>query len=188
MLSDIDLCSRALIKLGAEPISSFDDGNAEADVAAELYGHVRDAVISAHPWTFAQAQMTMAKLAATPVADYQYAYQLPSDFLRALSVGIDGKGSGVSYRIAEKRLHTDEDGIVLTYIFRPDETAWPPYFDHVLITRLTAEFCIPITESTTRAEKLDRLAEIQFVRAKTTDSQQQTPGSINKFPLIDCRE
>ena len=36
-LSSIELCSSALIKLGADGISSFEDGTAEARVAARLY-------------------------------------------------------------------------------------------------------------------------------------------------------
>jgi len=52
-LTGIALCSRALIKLGADSIASFEDGTAEAEVAASLYGPIRDALISAHPWTFA---------------------------------------------------------------------------------------------------------------------------------------
>ncbi len=32
-LTDIGLCSRALIKIGAVPITSFDDGTAESEIA-----------------------------------------------------------------------------------------------------------------------------------------------------------
>ena len=35
--SPIDVCSRALILIGADPISSFDDGNNEALVSSNMY-------------------------------------------------------------------------------------------------------------------------------------------------------
>lgn len=35
--SAIDICARALILIGAEPITSFDDGNNEALVASNVY-------------------------------------------------------------------------------------------------------------------------------------------------------
>lgn len=186
-LSAIALCSRALLKLGANSIASFDEGTAEAEVAANLYPPLRDALLSSHPWSFATGQVELARLVATPVADYAHAFQLPSDFLRALSAGNDGRGQGMNYRIAERRLHTDADEVILTYIFRPDELEFPPFFDQALITRLAAEFCIPLTDSTTRSEALYKLAENEFRRAKQIDAQQDTPGRIEDFSLIQTR-
>jgi hypothetical protein len=84
-LGSIALCSRALIKIGANTISSFDEGSAEADVAANLYSSARDALLSSHPWSFAIAQSELSKLAEEPVADYAYAYQLPAGILLAFN-------------------------------------------------------------------------------------------------------
>lgn len=186
-LTAIALCSRALLKLGANTIASFDEGTAEAEVAANLYPSVRDALLSSHPWNFATGQVGLARLSTSPVADYVYAFQLPGDFLRAMSAGVTGRGRGLDYRIAENKLHTDADQVVLTYVFRPLETDFPPFFDAALIARLAAEFCAPITESTARAELLFKLAEDEFRRAKLIDGQQDTPKSIDNFPLVDVR-
>lgn len=186
-LSAIALCSRALLKIGAATIASFDEGTAESEVAANLYPCIRDALISAHPWNFATGQLTLPRLAAQPVADYVNAYQLPADFLRALSAGVGGQGHGITYRIAENRLHTDADEVVLTYVFRPEELSFPPFFDQALIARLAAEFCIPLTESSTRAQLLYKLAEDEFRRAKLADAQQATPLAITDFPLVEVR-
>ncbi|MEO5337108.1 MAG: hypothetical protein H7841_09475 [Magnetospirillum sp. WYHS-4] len=186
-LSAIALCSRALLKLGANSIASFDEGTAEAEIAANLYPPVRDALLSSHPWNFATGQVTLPRLVAEPVADFAYAYQLPADFLRALSAGTEGRGHGVGYRIAENRLHTDSPDVVLTYIFRPAEQEFPPFFDQTLIARLAAEFCIPLTDSTTRSEALYKMAENEFSRAKQIDAQQDTPGRIEDFTLINAR-
>jgi hypothetical protein len=49
------------------------------------------------------------------------------------------------------------------------------------------EFCIPITESTSRAQFLFRLGEDEFRRAKLIDAQQHTPTAISDFPLVDVR-
>lgn len=186
-LSAIALCSRALLKIGAASIASFDEGTAEAEVAANLYPAIRDALISAHPWNFAQGQVTLAQLMAQPLADFEYAYQLPPDFLRALSAGVSGRSTGVVYRIAEDKLHTDSDHVVLSYIFRPQEHNFPPFFDQALIARLAAEFCLPLTESTSRAQLLYKLAEEEWRMAKLADGQQDTPQAISHFPLVEVR-
>jgi hypothetical protein len=185
-LSALAMCSRALLKIGASTIASFDEGTAEAEVAANLYPSVRDALL------FATGQAILPRLAAIPVADYAHAFQLPADFLRALSAGHSGqgnatRGSGVAYRIAENRLHADVDSIVLTYIFRPSDEALPPFFASCLIARLAAEFTIPLTENTSRAQLLFELSDREFRSARLTDSQQDLPPALADFPLINAR-
>ena len=95
-LSALDIASRALLKLGAQSINGFDDGSTEAELANALYAPVRDAMLSAYPWSFATTQGTLARLATAPIADFSYAYQLPDGFLRALSAGLEGRGRGVA--------------------------------------------------------------------------------------------
>ncbi|MBL4693564.1 MAG: hypothetical protein JKY92_09580 [Magnetovibrio sp.] len=185
-ISSIALCSRALLKTGCRSITSFDEGTAEAEVAGNLYDTTRDALLSAHPWSFATAQATLARLDVQPVADYTHAYQLPSGFLRALSAGA-GRGRGLDYRIQERRLHTHSTEVVLTYVFRPDETEFPPFFDQILIARLAAEFCIPLTDSTSRSVALRSIAKEEFRRARLIDSQQDTPSVLDDYTLIGAR-
>ncbi|WP_435640119.1 hypothetical protein [Micavibrio aeruginosavorus] len=186
-LSDIALCSRALIRLGAAPITSFLDGTAESDIAGALFGPVRDALLSAYGWSFATGQVVLNPDVTAPVADYAHAFHLPSDYLRALSAGTAGRGRGLNYRIARGRLQANSDSVLLTYIFRPEEEEFPPYFDAALIARLSAEFCIPVTENTSRAEAMFRLADGEFQRARQIDAQQDSPNRIEDFSLIDVR-
>lgn len=186
-LTAIGLCGRALIKIGATPISAFDDGTAEAEVAAALYASTRDALLSANPWSFATAQAPLPRLADAPVADFGAAFQLPADFLRALGAGVGGRGRGLEYRIAGRTLHADADAVVLTYVFRPDEADVPAFFDQALIARLAAEFCIPLTENTSRSETMQRLAEAEFRRARLTDAQQDSQPRFEDFSLIEAR-
>ncbi len=186
-LNDVALCSRALIRLGAAPITSFSDGTAESEIAGALFGPTRDALLSAYTWSFASGQVSLTALEDSPIADYQNAFALPNDFLRAISAGQGGRGRGLNYRIARGALHTDAEEVVLSYIFRPEEEEFPPYFDMVVIARLAAEFCIPVTENTSRADALFRLADIEFARARQIDAQQDSPGKIENFSLIDVR-
>ncbi|MBP7670078.1 MAG: hypothetical protein KA106_02340 [Ferrovibrio sp.] len=183
----VQLCSRALIGLGARAIAGFDEGSAEAEVSRHVYGPARDALLSAHPWRFATAQVSLPRLVTPPRADYDHAFQLPADFLRALSAGTDSRGRGLAYRIVAGTLQADSDALTLTYIFRPDESGFPPFFDQALTARLAAEFCLPLTESSSRAELLFKRADEEFRRAKAIDSQQGEPGRIEDFTLTEAR-
>lgn len=188
-LTMLQLCARALVKVGAAPIASLDDGSSEAEIAGLLYDTTRDALLSAHPWSFATAQQRLSRLATAPLADFDHAFALPADFLRVLSVGEagSGRGRGVAYRIQERRLHGNAESITLTYVFRADTSACPPFFDDLLVARLAAEFCLPLTENTARTEAMQRAAEVAFARARMIDGQQQTPQALEDFTLIAAR-
>lgn len=185
-MSRIDLCSRALLKTGAHPIGSFAEGTAEADVASNLYDYVRDALLSAHPWHFATTQKKLAALPLTPEGAGS-AYALPADCLRVLHAGSYEGGSGLVYRLSNRTLHTEATEIFLTYVFRADEGDYPPYFDKVLIAHLAAEFCIPLTDSTTRWEALRKIAQEDLKQAKLINAQQATLARIDDFCLVEAR-
>lgn len=186
--TSISLCSKALLKIGASTITSFEEGTAEAEVAANLYPYIRDGLLSSYPWSFAVAQVRLARLETSPLADYNYSYLLPSDFLRIVSAGSGGRGRGLEYRIVEDCLHTNLQEVNLTYIARPDENIFPAYFCEALINKLAFEFCIPLTESSSRAEFLSRIAEDSISRARSIDAQQATPSRFEDFTLVEVRQ
>lgn len=186
-LTDIALCSRALIRLGAQPITSFDDGSAESEICGALYAQSRDALLSAYGWNFATGQVALSALSEEPIGEFSNVYALPNDFLRALSAGTGNQTRGLDYRIMNGKLYTNASQVNLTYIFRPDESEFPPFFDSVLIARLAAELCIPLTENTSRFDTLTKLAETEFSRARQLDAQQDRAQKITSFPLTDIR-
>ena len=184
----IDLCSRALVKLGAQTISSFDEATAEAKVCAQLYEPTVESLLAAYPWRFALVKTELARLVMTPTADYQYAYQLPNDCVRVLSAGNGGKSQGVEYKIVHRTLQTNADKVVISYIARPEEDTFPPFFSNALIAKLAAELCLPLTESTSRTDYMYQRAEEEFKTAKLTDSQQDIPSCFQDFSLIEVRQ
>jgi len=182
-LSDVAMCSRALLGLGANSISSFDEGTAEGEVSSNLYEGVRDSLLSSYPWNFATAEMRLNRLVVEPIAGFKYAYQLPVDFLRILAAGDQGESRGANYRIQEKRLHTDNSDIIVRYIFRAPEENFPPWFAQLLIAHLKAEFAIPITDSSSKMKDMAQLAEKAFSAAKIIDSQ-EAPGDVIESNLL----
>lgn len=185
--SAVGLCARALLKIGANPITSFQDGTAEAELAAALYAPTRDALLAAHGWSFATRQVALARRAGPPAADFAHAFALPDDFLRALSLGGGGKGRGLSYRIQGRDLLADGCDVTLTYVARVAEGLFPAFFDAALMARLAAEFCVPLTENSSRAETMQKLAEAEFRRARLTDASQDSQDGFTDFTLIEAR-
>jgi hypothetical protein len=48
----VSICADALILLGAEPISSFNDGTDESNSCDRLYPDTRDSTLVMYPWSF----------------------------------------------------------------------------------------------------------------------------------------
>jgi hypothetical protein len=98
-----------------------------------------------------------------------------------------GTSTRIQYRIIGRTIYCDTGEIVLTYVARAAEEYFPAYFEVALIARLAAEFCIPLTDSTSRWEALYRLAENEARRARLTDAQEDTPIGFQDFTLVQER-
>ena len=72
----VDLCSRALILIGAEPITSFEDGTTEALVSVNMYEDVVRTSLVNTRWRFATNQAILNLLTAAPTGRYDRAYQI----------------------------------------------------------------------------------------------------------------
>lgn len=186
-LSALDIAAAALLRVGAQPLASLESDTVEGACVRRFYPMVKDALLSAHPWSFTLAQADLEPEAGSPIADFAHAYALPADHLRTVSVGSRGLGRGLAYRLQGGRVLCDAPAITLTYQRRVAEDELPAFFVPVLVARLAAELCIPLTESTSRAADLLRLAEAELRQARLVDSQQATPRRIEDFTLIGAR-
>jgi hypothetical protein len=177
-LSDVDLCARAMLLIGAQPIQSFEDGTVEASVAAGFYAVVREGLLGCHPWNFAIRIEDLARLVEAPGSDYAYAFQLPQDVVRILSIGRAGWDRGIPYRRVGQTVETDAEAVTLRYVGIPEETSFPAYFQLALIMALAEAFVLPLTESTTRWVEMGKAAERQLSRARLIDAQEDTPEQM----------
>ena len=81
MLTKIDLCSMALLKLGEQPIQSLMDDSVAAQLGRTLFDPVIDALIAVHPWRFACRRFDL-------VRNSDGDFVLPTECLRVIkSVG-----------------------------------------------------------------------------------------------------
>ena len=186
-LSELEIINAALVKLAAAPLVSLLDTGSEAMIALTLYPPVRDAMLAAYLWSFAlREQVVAVPEGIAPVAGFSHAYALPTDHLRTIAV--TANGATIRYRQYGNRIECNTaDGVVITYVARVLPPEYAAYFDMVLVSRLAAELCVPLTENAARAEILYRMAEQEFARARHTDAQQDSPARLTSFPLIDVR-
>ena len=81
MASKVEICNLALQNVGANSITSLVEGTAEANECSLRYDTARLALLNMHIWNFAVKRAQLARLTATPEFNYNYKFQLPTDFL-----------------------------------------------------------------------------------------------------------
>ena len=176
--SKIDLINRALVSIGANPIQGLDENTSEASVLRDSYNGIRDGVLSAYQWRFA---IKNTRLQLLEIDDGVYHFALPADCLRVLKV------SANEYEIQNGVLKTATQIVDMDYIFRPQEEDYPAYFDNVLVARICAEICLPLTDSTTRTEFMFKRYETEFKNSRLIDASQETNSHLNFNILTDVR-
>ena len=67
MVSAIQLASNALLLLGHDPISSFTESTAGAQIASNLYETTYESLLTQHRWRFASKQAIASILALSLV-------------------------------------------------------------------------------------------------------------------------
>src|SRR5262245_9022978 len=125
--SEVQICSNALLLLGAGTINSFDDDNDRTRLVSNLWPNAKDAILRLHPWNCAIKRSQLAPDSAAPPFDYTYQFTLPADCLRVLSVGEVGENP--DYQIEGRRILFDESLLNLRFIYRNDDV---PNWDALL--------------------------------------------------------
>ena len=177
--SDIDICSRALILIGADPITSFSDGNVEALVSVNMYEDVARAALVNSRWRFATNQAVLNLLTAVPTGRYDRAYQLPSDRLMLHAVTVNDLA--IDYQVYGDKVYSDTDPadvVVADYTFRASEQNWPSYFTIAVEYALAVVFATSIARDATLAQIMQKQATNAMAKARSLDSQQQTSRKL----------
>ena len=178
--TDIDICARALVMIGASPITSFDDGTTEATVAANLYEDTVRDLLSRHRWRFSTGQVQLSRLVAAPDARWDAAYQLPSDLLMLHAVTVTD--DPIAYDRYQDMIYcnaTTEDVVYADYTFRATEDLFPPYFTTALQLQLASIFAYSVAAQENLSDMFEKRALRQMTTGRTIDSQSQTTRRLN---------
>ena len=177
--SAIDISSRALILIGAEPITSFTDGTTESLVAGSLYEDICRSALSNTRWRFATNQAVLNRLTDAPTGRYDFAYQLPADTLLVHAVTVnDGQ---INYQIYGDMIYADTtttDTVIADYTFRQTEEFFPSYFIMAVSYSLAQIFATSIARDGSLTQTMATLADRAMLKARSVDSQQQTTRKL----------
>lgn len=177
MANRVSVSNLALTILGADRITSLEDNSENARRLLALYLPCLEDLLRAHPWNFAIQRATLARLATTPMFEYDYEFQLPGDCLRVLEVS-DGTSLITDYKIEGKKLLSDKTDVYIKYITNvTDANVYTSQFIMVLSARLAAEIAYAVTNNKATAKEIADIYDARLQMAKATDAQES--DSVN---------
>jgi hypothetical protein len=199
--TDIDICSRALTRLGESPISSFDDGSDAATICSNNYAPLKEFILEAHNWYAARVRKKLTKSSDTPANEWRYQYPMPSDLLALRAVyDTAATGSPAPYKRWELMggfIQTDADPIWIEYTTEITEGDMPAYMTELLVVALAAEIAMAVTDQANSADRWARAAwgssgakgdnGGMFRRAKRLDRIQQPTRVVQDYTLVSVR-
>jgi hypothetical protein len=181
--SKISLLSKALILCGEKPLNSLSDARYGATVGVNLFELMYENEIQSNRWRFAMKKRAISRLTSSPLNEWQYAYQLPTDML--LPVGIFPRNT--PYEIYGDHLYTNASSVDFDYMFKPDISALPAYFAQLMVYALYRDLVGPITENANKVTIATGLYNVQRGRAMFADAQGRPNQPIADSPFTQVR-
>ena len=191
--TEVSICSNAMLRLGADPISSFDEASVTGDniervrLAVNLWPTVRRQVLRSHPWNVAVKRVLLSPDAMAPAFGFARRFQRPADWLRTLFIGRD-EWERAKYRTEGNYFLSDAADCPLVYVFDNDN---PATYDAGLVAALemamAAAMAFPVTKSTSLAGELAAEVRSTLMIARGVDSADDPTETLGDSPLMAAR-
>jgi hypothetical protein len=178
----IALISKALILCGEPPLDSLTDDRYGAQVGANLFEQLYENELTSNRWRFAMAKKALSRVNSTPLNEWTYVYQLPSD-----SLLLNGVYPPQPYEIYGQHLYTNATAVEVEYTVKPDVSKMPAYFALLMTYTLAMNFIKPLSESDSALQLFAQRYQMQRQRALYADAQSRPSRPMYSSPFTDCR-
>lgn len=184
MADKLAVCNAALMRLGAEPVTSFADGTKGIKACNARYEECKRYLLRRHPWNFAIKRFIVDDPDVdAPLFGYSNSFSLPADFLRVVEV-VDNE----DYVIEGRKLLSNNSSDELRYIWDVDNaTLFDSAFTDALVAYLAWDICYYITQSNTLKQVLWEEFKEAFKKAKTPDAQEQPSPELGADYYLEAR-
>jgi len=184
MATDTDICNSALFKLGANRILSLNDDTVEGRACKEQYPKIKRAFLRSHPWNFATKRMVFGQSPSSPVYEFDYQYLWPNDCLRVL--GMEGEKT-FPWKVEGRTIVTNNPEGYTKYISDVHEGLFDDTALEALATALAFDLCIPLTQSGTLKESLNRDYKEKLRDARVFDAQESVGDRVYADSWLNSR-
>ena len=131
----------------------------EAVACARHFAFVRDRLLSMHPWVFARRTAAPARLTES-AAGWEYAFALPTDCLKVLTVLESGKAL-MHFEIVDGKLLCNHGTVNVRYTAQITDTAkWGPEFSDAFCASLAGEISAAVIGEPNAAQLMEQRAQL----------------------------
>jgi hypothetical protein len=187
-LTNIKVAQQACLEVGLNPVDTMTDTTTEGQVIAAHYDTVVGDALANHYWRFACGQAVLNLLTDTPAGRWPYAFQLPPEVLAIRAVTVND--SPIEFERYDDKIYCDADAtidVVLDGIYDTVESKWEPYFTRHIVLKLAAILASGVREDADMSKLKEELAEIQWRKAKNTDSKGRTTSRLRPTRITNAR-
>jgi len=184
--TSIEICSNALLRLGAHPIQSFTEGTDIATACGNIYPMKARYILNSYPWRFSMKYAQLSRLSTTPSMQWKYQYNLPSDRIQDGFAGVylTTNYNDIPFKNFElvgEHLLCNEEPIYVKYQQIVSEDNFPPYFRELMVGIMMVELAFLVT---------DNLGIRQEVKLEVycTPSENGVGGLMGMARQIDSRD
>ncbi|QDX16417.1 hypothetical protein C6W84_17049 (plasmid) [Acinetobacter baumannii] len=143
MTTKTDIANQALLMIGADSITSFEENTMTARRMRSVYDSSRKALLRLHPFQCATKRIKLAPLFVKPEFEYSYQYQLPDDLIRIINANTE------DYVVEADRLLSNSNQLNLVYVYdNKNEESYDSLFTECLVLYLASK----ITKATTGSQ------------------------------------
>lgn len=158
-ITQTEIANLALLKLGKNPITTIEDkSDHHASIIKQTWPLLRDSELRNHAWLFAISRASLPALAEAPAFGFNFAYQLPADYLRLVSVNgetmpydpsVYSPDAYVCWQVEGRKILTNFDApIQVRYLRREEDTSlWDASFIELFACRIAAELTMKVNGS-----------------------------------------
>lgn len=156
MASDVEICNRALQKLGAKRIVSLTDNSVNARACNAAFVPVRQAELRKHFWSFAIERAELAADSPAPTWGRENSFTLPSNFLLLAPNYAEDLANDDDRLIEGRKIITDESAPLYVRYVKDvtDANQMDSLFREAFACALAIEICEEITNSTNKKDTL----------------------------------
>jgi hypothetical protein len=174
--SATEICNYALAVAQATLVEDITvDTSESARQCSALYPLVRDAVLRVHPWNCAIRRKRLTESLTPPEFEFEHAYELPADCLRALLLF----DSDYKFKIEGGQLITNDPDAKLLYIAQElDVSKYDPLLVEAIAIKLASRVAASLNNAKSYAASLDQQYRVLLNEARMINGQENSPKKI----------
>lgn len=186
MATVLDICNRALTRLGQYTITDINGNSTAPRLCKQHYDSVRLQLLRAHPWNFAMKREPLAQHNDAPRFGPAFQYHLPPGCVSAVAAfyDLDGRIRIDRFSIENGELLTDSDQCYLLYVHDyTDPAYWDPVFTEAVVVQLAARIAVPMGREDIMPTLIQELEQVIMPKAMLYNAWEDS--SNENSPVMD---